>query len=386
MIIDKKQNEEAMIKQPWLAVFLSQLLPGAGQIYGGKKTRGILFLFTLLFISLIVLISFYEFLFLEDAATTRLSAIVGIVSILILFVLSIYVLFDAHKVVRNYNTEHHLSIEKSIKRKPWLAVFLSYLLPGIGQFYNKQTFKGIALLITTVALYIASTIYYQLFILLIPLYFFALKDAFDSTEKINGSNQKFLKQENKLMKIFIIVMILLNLIPFNKIVKTYVIHSKAFKLPSGSMLPTLEIGDHILVDKSNKARDSIKSGDIVVFKYPEDETRTFMKRVIGIDGDLIEIKNKIVYRNSIPLIEPYAIHRDPEIKPKEMSPRDNFGPVQMPKDKIFVLGDNRDGSYDSRHLGYVPRENIEGKAFKIYWSWDSVDRRVRWDRIGKRIN
>jgi signal peptidase I len=129
-----------------------------------------------------------------------------------------------------------------------------------------------------------------------------------------------------------------------------------------------------------------KRGDIVVFKYPEDGKRDFIKRVIGKEGDIVEIRDKVVYINGNPIIEPYAIHRDPDIKTREISPRDNFGPITVPEDYIFVMGDNRDGSHDSRFWGFVNTKKVKGKAFIIYWSWDGDDHWVRWRRIGKLIH
>ena len=175
-------------------------------------------------------------------------------------------------------------------------------------------------------------------------------------------------------------------------IKTFFV--QAFKIPSGSMLPTLQIGDHILVNKfiygtKLPLTDKIvipykkpQRGDIIVFKFPEDETKDFIKRVIGLPGDIVEIINKKVYINGKPLNEPYAIHGDPYIYPADVQPRDNFGPIKVPENSYFVMGDNRDYSLDSRYWGFVKLNKIEGKAFIIYWSWDGKDRWVRWERIG----
>ncbi|HAM51859.1 MAG TPA: signal peptidase I [Nitrospiraceae bacterium] len=176
-------------------------------------------------------------------------------------------------------------------------------------------------------------------------------------------------------------MVFLQLLPIGDIIKAHII--QAFKTPSGSMLPTLQIGDHLLVDKSDKARKSVKSGEIIVFKYPEDPKRDFIKRVIGVEGDVIESRNKTVYVNGKALNEPYVEHTD--ISADSIEPRDTFGPVVVPKGTFFVMGDNRDQSYDSRYWGYVPIAYVKGKIFKIYWSWDSRASRVRWDRVGKKV-
>ncbi len=173
---------------------------------------------------------------------------------------------------------------------------------------------------------------------------------------------------------------------------------QAYKIPSGSMIPTLLIGDHILVNKMvygirNPFTREVwfngrlpKRQEIVVFIYPQNRKLDFIKRVIGLPGDVVEIRNKQVYVNGKPLREPYVRHSDPKILPRELSPRDNFGPVKVPPGYIFVMGDNRDESYDSRFWGFVPLKDVKGKAFIIYFSWDSRHFRPRLTRIGKLIH
>ena len=168
----------------------------------------------------------------------------------IIFIFGIYVLFNAHKVAKKYNAKHDLTLETDIKKKPWLAVFLSYILPGIGQFYNKQVLKGLAFIIGIIVLWSIEEIHYLFSLLLIPLYFFSFKDAFESAERINGTNKKLMAQGSRSVRTFVIIMLLLDLLPFPAIVKTHFI--QAFKFPSGSMMPTLLIGDHFLVKKLAK--------------------------------------------------------------------------------------------------------------------------------------
>ncbi|MFN3921283.1 MAG: signal peptidase I, partial [Caldimicrobium sp.] len=122
-----------------------------------------------------------------------------------------------------------------------------------------------------------------------------------------------------------------------------------------------------------------------VFTYPMDKKLDFIKRVIGLPGDTIEIINKKVFVNGKPLKEPYVQFSDKEIYPKEISPRDNFGPIKVPPGQLFVLGDNRDQSYDSRFWGFVPISSLKGKALIIYFSWDSEKGSIRLRRIGSLI-
>ena len=185
------------------------------------------------------------------------------------------------------------------------------------------------------------------------------------------------------------------------VIRTFVI--QAFKIPSGSMIPTLLVGDHILVNKfllgtpvdipftninlfHMPGLRNPKRGDVIVFKYPEDPTRDFIKRVIGIGGDVVMEKDKNIYVNGRRLVEPYVQHVDNEIKPGQFDRRDNFGPIVVPKGSVFVMGDNRDQSYDSRYWGFVNDLEIKGKAIIIYWSWDSDKSWPRFNRIGKLIH
>ena len=173
---------------------------------------------------------------------------------------------------------------------------------------------------------------------------------------------------------------------------------QAFKIPSGSMIPTLLVGDHILVNKfiyGTKIPFSDKRilvfrkperGDIIVFKYPEDPSRDFIKRVIAGEGDVIESRNKVIYVNGKPVKEPFTQHTDNSVKPGGLEPRDNFGPYIVPKGKYFMMGDNRDQSYDSRYWGYVDMNEIMGKALIMYWSWDSKKHLPRLGRIGRLVN
>lgn len=166
-------------------------------------------------------------------------------------------------------------------------------------------------------------------------------------------------------------------------IRTFIV--QAFKIPSGSMMDTLFAGDYLFVNKfiygtkipfTNKkilVFHTPQRGDIIVFKYPVDPTRNFIKRCIGLPGDTIDIKNKKVYVNGKPLTEPYVVFKDPQIYPRssyiprEYSERDNFGSVTVPPNAFFMMGDNRDNSYDSRFWGFVPEENIKGEALFLYW-------------------
>ncbi len=185
------------------------------------------------------------------------------------------------------------------------------------------------------------------------------------------------------------------------VVRTFVV--QAYKIPSRSMVPTLLVGDHLLVNKFiygvkipflRKIVIPVsepKRGDIVVFEYPQDRSKDYIKRVIGVGGDKIEIKNKEIFINDKPYKDTYGVYSDRAVYPAVVQPRDNLPAMRIPKGSLFVMGDNRDESYDSRFWGFVDLKDLEGKAWVIYWSWnaeaqDNPLRKVRWERIGQMIH
>lgn len=187
------------------------------------------------------------------------------------------------------------------------------------------------------------------------------------------------------------------------IIRTFVI--QAFKIPSGSMENTLLVGDYILVNKfiygvklpftdiTIVPIKDPKRGDVIVFKYPKDPSKDFIKRLIAVGGDTLEIRDKKVYVNGKLQKNDFAKFTDSRILsgPTRFgqidSPRDNYGPITVPEGKLFMMGDNRDSSNDSRFWGFVDKSEVRGEAILIYWSWDKDKKtRVRWSRIGHLIH
>ena len=180
------------------------------------------------------------------------------------------------------------------------------------------------------------------------------------------------------------------------LITTFVI--KMYKIPSRSMVPTLLVGDQLVVNKFIYGikipyfRNTIipitdpQRGDIIVFIYPKDRSIDFIKRVIGVSGDTIEIKDKKIFINGKVFTDNTGIYTDKIIYPGSVQPRDNFGPVTVPKGSLFVLGDNRDESMDSRFWGFVDLKDVQGKAFIIYWSWNPDERKIRWQRLGNLLH
>jgi signal peptidase I len=167
---------------------------------------------------------------------------------------------------------------------------------------------------------------------------------------------------------------------------------QAFKIPSGSMENTLLIGDHILVNKllygiripfTDQRWPRLaepKQGDVIVFVYPQERNKDFIKRVIAVGGDTVEIKDKKVFVNGKEVSSPYARFVTSVSLPADISPRDNMPPVTVPEGHLFVMGDNRDQSHDSRWWGFVPVEDVKGEAFLIYYSGEDLAS-IKWGRI-----
>jgi signal peptidase I len=206
------------------------------------------------------------------------------------------------------------------------------------------------------------------------------------------------------------------------IIRTFFV--EAFKIPSGSMENTLQVGDFLLVNKLvygaevpfthrrlPRLRDP-QRGDVIVFEYPEDPTKNFVKRLVGLPGDTVEMRTGVLIRNGKLVAERYVEHTDPDIDPAPEDfrwqrdfvvrrpgntegyhpSRNNWGPLVVPNAKYFVLGDNRDNSLDSRYWGFVPDSLVKGRPFVIYYSYapDTVDAfawltHIRWTRLGERI-
>ncbi len=177
---------------------------------------------------------------------------------------------------------------------------------------------------------------------------------------------------------------------------------QAFTIPSSSMEPTLLVGDYLLVNKflygirlpfsEKKIFQFTKPqrGDIIVFIYPKDRSKDFIKRVIGQEGDQVKLVQNKIYINDRLLDDPWGHYSEKSPWPRYLASIENFGPVVVPKDSLFVLGDNRDNSQDSRFWGFVNLDDVRGKALVIYFSLDWPAQRllekIRWTRIGKLIH
>ncbi len=172
---------------------------------------------------------------------------------------------------------------------------------------------------------------------------------------------------------------------------------QAFRIPSESMVPTLLVGDFLFVNKVEYGPklpfthirlpgiDKPKDGDVIVFQYPPEPNRDYIKRCVAVGGQTVEVRDKQLYVEGKKRVEPYVQHIDPTVQPPGYGPRDFFGPYTVPLGYLFMMGDNRDNSYDSRYWGPVDFDLVKGRAMFIYWSWDGERNWPRFQRLFKAI-
>ena len=294
--------------------------------------------------------------------------------------------------------------EKTAKTE-WIALILSFIVPGLGQIYNGERMKGILFyLLASAALIAFAVIPLTRLItplnvilpiaLLIFIYVFIWIEAFSKAKLLKTDvRTRPIKQWYFYLGIMAISLLLIQ--PYLlKVVRNI---SQAFKVPSSSMSPTILNGDRILVNRAiykfgvpytPYILGSIRTPnrfDVIVFTYPLDSKKDFIQRVVGLPGEVVQIVNKQVYINNRPLQDLYAFYSDTKVFSPGIQPLDNYGPFLVPPNKYFVMGDNRDESFDSRYWGVVDLSQVKGKVRAIYWSWDREVARIRWERIGRLI-
>jgi len=284
----------------------------------------------------------------------------------------------------------------SKKRNPIIAALLSIILPGLGQVYNGQLIKGIIfyilillpLILTITGLLYQPFVFIAVIAFLFSLYLFIIGDALVVAIK---RKELVLKPYNKWY--FYLLIVILH-IGISEVTYHYIIteekvnkitdrvlkakpHTlsiidafgvKAYNVASNGMAPTLLKGDHLMVTLKEYKNNEPRRGDIIVFRHPVNPKKDFLKRVIAIENDILESRDKVIYLNGGVLLEPYVQHINNNISSEDRGPRDNFDPLVVPKGKVFVMGDNRDRSFDSRYFGFIDISDIRGKPLYIYWS------------------
>jgi signal peptidase I len=333
-------------QSPWLAANLSAVLPGVGQMYNGAIARGLII--AVAHIALIVFILWS--IFAPKGNTLR-----GLLCLVPLLSLYIFNLWDSHQAAKQGLTLDEFSPLRYQSKDPWYPVFLSQVLPGLGHlFLQKAALGGLLLILGIATAYLAN---FNPALLLLPPMIWAL--ACGLAYRAAPTRHRQWRLLGALLVAVIITRVAVSSIPFvvpQKVVQCIV--------PSESMLPTLEVGDRMFVRRQPPSY-APAVGDIIVFSNPErtplDQAgqliNLLVKRVIALPGQQVEVKNGQVWINGTPLSEPYL--NEPILY--------QLPPQTVPQGQLFVLGDNRNSSRDSRVWGFLPRPHVIGNAYKIYW-------------------
>ncbi|BCS87916.1 signal peptidase I [Pseudodesulfovibrio sediminis] len=258
--------------------------------------------------------------------------------------------------------------DSTVARKPWLAALLSLVAVGLGQVYNGHWRRGVGFLLFEFVLgLIVFAFMEQFVVLLIGVSALAGFNLFVIVEAFRSAKEKSaytLKACNRplVYAVFLLCSLALGLAS-SWGVRTYFV--KAYTCASESMVPTMRKGDHFLA-KALGAEGAIKRGDVIVFQSPENDGVDFIKRVIGLPGETIEIRDQVVFINGQPQEEPYVRHSESDVQPG----RNSMAQQTLLSDEYFVMGDNREASYDSRFIGPINRKWIRYRALYYYFPAD----------------
>lgn len=344
-----QSSVEQPMRDPWLAVNLSMFFPGIGQFYAGKLGRGLLWMIAQ---GLLLIYCAWSIFSPEGKVTLGLWAL-GL--IIVLYLLNI---LDAHVCV--YYQYPHKFLEKIPRQQknPWFAVFASRILPGLGQLYSGKSILGLVLLSVFLVFFKLENIYGNFLIVTPALTAIATYHAFQT---FPSEYKRFHLSQRSLLSIIVGLIFCWGLIGhyFPEWMEQKV---DLFVIPSESMQPTLQIDDRIFVKKSPFYHPH--RGDIVVFEPSENmkaldpqSGEFYIKRIIGKPLDKVQINQGIVYVNDEALQENYIAQ----------PPKYELGPIAVPPNHYFVLGDNRNNSFDSHVWGFLPKNDIFGQAYKVYW-------------------
>ncbi len=276
------------------------------------------------------------------------------------------------------------------KRRPWLAAILSLIQPGLGHLYAGSLRRAAILLTSPFLLllllrwiFLGSPVMATAGLVLVVIFWIVV--SWDAAKRAREACAATLRWFQRwYVYPLLVVVISFSMKPVFGGFLNRVSRFQAFRVPSRTMENTIHLNDRVMTDMWHYRWNEPERGEIVVFQYPVDPERDFLKRCVAVPGDTVEIRGKTLLLNGEAIDEVYVIHRDvriipnsPEI-PSSRRLRDNFGPFTVPSESIFVLGDNRDNSFDSRYFGVVPYELLHGKALWLFWG-------STIDRVGSRL-
>ncbi|MGP1382747.1 MAG: signal peptidase I [Thainema sp.] len=362
---DRDVNPSHLTHALWLPVNLSMLFPGLGQLYTGQIGRGI----GLLLIELgLIGLAFWSIF--SATGNTASGLLMGSLAVF-LYIINVFDVYLYGKR-RTGTAQYALTDIAKQTKNPWFAVFLSHILPGLGQLYLQQLVWAAMLLSAVMITSTLSTVFPSL-LLLPPLiwgvgcchaYYAAPQIPANAGSKVRSQSSQPSRSRRSIKWILIVTVAIVVLrFTFAYLPIWLNQNINRFIVPSESMLPALQVGDQIFVSHTSNA--PLRSGDVIVFRAPEaaqelptvtDET-FFVKRVIATAGQTVEIRDRTVLINGQPLRETIAV----------TPPDYTWGPATVPDNSLFVLGDNRNYSADSHVWGFLPESDVVGKAYKIYW-------------------
>jgi signal peptidase I len=264
---------------------------------------------------------------------------------------------------------------KAKRRSPGLAVVLSIVTPGLGQVYNGQLRRGVILfvmwaLLTVLAIAVLFHNFYGMLIGAALSLGFPLFICVEAVYCARRLGQIILKRYNR-WYVYILIIVAVNFIMYPLFSTTKNNHLyKTYKIPSSAMKPTLNVGDHLMADMKRYKSKELNRADIIVFEYPKDPSKAFIKRIISLPGEKIEIIGRKIYIDGKLFEDKYGYYETRKESWGIPAGKCKYCSVTVPDEHYFVLGDNRDNSQDSRYWGFVPLESIRGKALYIYWAKD----------------
>ena len=331
-------------KEPWLAVTFSFLIPGTGQLYAGRTLKGLLICAVYCAACIFSYWSIVE---------TRGNVLLGLQALIFTVILLLANLYDAYRSAVKAN-DNEFERSRKQDKDPWLAVFLTNIVAGFGHFYLGRWLLGILFIIVTIAVSLIPNFYIATAINLV-IFYLGLYHVYASANTTRA----------KSLRLFIItaLFILLSNVFTGLVITPYFLTSFETRyIPSEAMVPTLQINDRLIINKRIYRDRQPERGDIIVFNPPQtlreqNYTEAFIKRIVGLPNEKVEVKEGKVYIND------RVLNENANLEP----PNSQWGPQIVPENSYFVLGDSRNNSYDSRYWGYVPRELIIGKATKIFW-------------------
>jgi len=262
-------------------------------------------------------------------------------------------------------------------RRPFAAAVLALFVPGLGHLYAGELRRAIAVYLGYFLILLALLLsglpktFPGLLVFVVVLLAFYLWTIYDAARLASGKKDYVLKPYNR-WYLYLAAIVAASFIGRGALELSPV---RAFKIPSGSMEPAVRIGDHVYADMAAYRDAKPSRGDLVVFTFPEDPRRQLIKRVIALEGEEIEIRSKTVYLGGRPLTDPWSHHSDSRTTyfgaGQGFPDRGANRPVQkIPPGTVFVIGDNRDNSYDSRYFGPIPLSSLQGRLLYVYWAVD----------------